>query len=278
MRPRIKGCCALLALLSIGFVGCANVDLLSLAGSKNKNSGTGTSVVASVNNGFSQTIPVTNASCSLFSVAVSANGKVIAAVDGGPSCYLYYSTDGGSGWNANTSYTSASGAWHAVAVSRNGQYIAANKWGSLVAVFDGTAWSDYSLPSVLAPSPYLNAVFFAGSTLVVGDNNSGSLYKTPASALSWSTAYNSTSQWGVVGASDDGQYISALEGSTGIYVSTNSGSTWSHNETTPGSWYGISCSATGQYQAAVNNGNNIYISHDYGATWSVSPGSTPSLV
>jgi photosystem II stability/assembly factor-like uncharacterized protein len=108
-----------------------------------------------------------------------------------------------------------------------------------------------------------------GTKLAAVDWNSGYIYTSTTSGLTWTSQTNSGQRaWWSITSSADGTKLAAVVNNGYIYTSNNSGVTWA-TSTSLGAknWYSITSSADGTKLAAVVAGGYIYVSTDSGASW-----------
>lgn len=203
------------------------------------------------------------------SVASSADGtKLVAAVAGGVSGYIYTSTDAGVTWT--TQIGSGTKSWVSIASSADGTKLAAAEIGGRISTStnSGVLWTNRAVSTnwsaVASSADGTKLVAVVGGHMVVP----GLIYTSTDSGINW-TPRAVTNYWHGVASSADGTRLVAVVGVAipgQIYTSSDSGGTWNPHAINQ-AWAAVASSADGSKLAAVVYGGQIYTSGDYGATW-----------
>ncbi len=193
---------------------------------------------------------------SWYSIASSADGTKLAAVDVGGQ--IYTSTDSGVSWTARES----SRQWFSITSSADGSKLAVVAQGGQIytSTDSGVSWTAresnrqwYSITSS-ADGTKLAAVVYGGQ-----------IYTSTDSGVSW-TARESNRNWHTITSSADGTKLAVAVYGGHVYTSADSGVTW----TPQGSsrhHLSITSSSDGTKLAVVELGGRIYTSADSGVSW-----------
>ncbi len=195
---------------------------------------------------------------SWFSVASSADGTKLVAVDNGGQ--IYTSTDRGVSWTPRETARP----WFSVASSADGTRLVAVAFGGQIytSTDSGVNWT----PREIA-RPWFSVASSADGTKLVAVVRNGQIYTSTDSGVSW--APRETARfWSSVASSADGTKLVAVVGSGQIYTSTDSGVSWIPRESARG-WQSVASSADGTRLVAVvaNSAGQIYNSTDSGVSW-----------
>ncbi len=208
-----------------------------------------------------------------YSIASSADGTRLAAVDGSPG-YIWTSTNSGVTW---TQSSAPSTNWYSIVSSADGTHLAAESYrgGIYTSTNSGVTWTQSSAPSTnwvsiasSADGTHLAATY---EYRVYYDHDFGGIYTSTNGGFTWtqSSAPN-TNLWNCIASSADGTRLAAGVYGGGIYISTNGGLTWAQSSAPSTGWYCIASSADGARLAAGVYGGGIYISTNGGLTWAQS--------
>jgi hypothetical protein len=199
-----------------------------------------------------------------FSIAASADGKIIMAVGSG-STPPVVSTNSGATWTTNTTFPSWS---FGIASSVDGTKVVGEfhiqTKGNVVFVStnSGSTWTQTSLPQGLW---WTFASSADGIKLTAAANN-GLIYTSTNSGTTWLTNNMPANTWESIASSADGTKLAVVAYNDKIYTSTNSGLTWRPTSAPNSSWYSIASSADGNRFVATGDGGS-YISTNSGSSW-----------
>ena len=187
---------------------------------------------------------------SWYSIASSADGTKLAAVEAGHSGYIWTSIDSGKTWIPSDG---TNGTTNTVG----------HGWSSIASSADGTK-------------------------LVAVDNTFGFIWTSKDGGITWipSDGTNGTTNttgfmWKSVASSADGkELVAVIEGNGFIFTSKDFGSTWIPSDgnnagtmdTSGHYWYSITSDASGIKLAAVDLNGYIWTSKDSGLNWSAADG------
>ncbi len=219
------------------------------------------------------------------SIASSADGIKLVAVNNMGNGSVYTSINSGATWTQQTNATTAK-AWQGVASSTDGIKLvagAANYEGVYTSTNSGYSWISNNVPNTYY---WWNVASSADGTNLVAavGLGGGPIYTSTNSGKTWKiTIAPSTNYWAAVASSADGTKLAAAQlGDDSdpinfggyIYTSTNSGATWTQQTNAPFSaWYGIASSADGTKLVAAGRSpglgqiGGLYTSTNSGGTW-----------
>ena len=233
------------------------------------------------------------------SIAVSDNGKKLAAVVGGRlGGHLYTSSNYGATWtNRSTAADSVSVIggiknWTSIAMSDDGEKLAAVAWGGHIYTSSnsGANWTDRSTGAIAGNKNWYSIAMSPDGQYLAAVAYNGHIYTYSDSEATWtdrSTAAGSViggnKNWTSIAMSDDGQYLAAVVYRDHLYTSSNYGATWTNRSTAAGSvsviggtksWFSIAMSDDGEKLAAVVRGGHLYTAMKSGTTWTWTDRST----
>ena len=203
------------------------------------------------------------------SLASSADGNKLVVARGSYLSPIYTSIDSGITWASNNIVAY----WGSVASSADGEKLIAvshysdifNDSGAAVwtSTNAGLNWISNNVPGHIY---YSAASSSDGTTLVVGCD-SGSLFVSTNSGLSWQATILPTTNWlGTVASSADGTKLVAAAHNGPMFSSTNSGTTWITNTASNALWTFVATSADGT-KLLANATWYVYDSTNTGTTW-----------
>ena len=177
---------------------------------------------------------------------------------------IYISTNSGSSWTATTS---PSYSWRSMASSADGTKLAAGAfWEGVFGVSTNSGLSWYSAPAILGGELNWMPVGWSGDGCVLIAGCGSQVYVSTDSGLTaTTTTLTGTSVRGVAASADGSTLITA--GTSSICVSTNFGATWVVTSAPSSPWFSVACSADGYRIVAAPIPGNIWLSDDRGATW-----------
>ena len=225
-------------------------------------SGNGQYVFAGTNGGSSRASndygkTWTNASITLWSVAVSTTGQYVMNSNG-------YNVSISSNYGSSfTNVTSGSDP----AISSTGKYMLAASSSFNFSSNYGSNWTSVSnINTDYSPS----ALSHDGSIGYVGKNKK--VWKTTNYGVNWSNIVDisSTQNIGNISCSGNGKYLLCAPSgyqSEYLYLSSDYGSTFVPVTGTMRPYYKTAISTCGRYMIAVCNSGFIYVSINYGVTW-----------
>lgn len=243
------------------------------------NSGGGTSLYTSTNNGATLTQHTTPETTVAYVVYGSHKSNVLVLP--GWSGNMNVSTNDGVSWTSNINIGSGDFApyWVGAVVSDDGSSII-GEWGRVESPWGGTYTSSNGGTSWTSQGNMNSGDI--GAYSVQGNANATAALRyaqtsssfhtelTTNGGISWSTI-SSSSGWGYMIMSGDGSTIYATDASDHLQVSTNNGTTWTH--LTSADSLGLSLGATaavsynGQVIAALGSDSHIHTSQNGGVTW-----------
>jgi hypothetical protein len=195
------------------------------------------------------------------SVALSADGKKIVAVDGNNSSpgLIYVSTNSGVTVTPTLSPTNN---WKSVASSADGTKLVAatttSQGGLIYASTDsGLTWAPTGAPTnnywAAIASSADGTKLVAASSSVSAPGANGNIYTSTNFGTTWTSNNVPNAQWQSVASSADGtKLVAVAEEPVGwIYTSTNSGTTWMSNSVPNEIWHSVTSSADGGRLAAA---------------------------
>ncbi len=175
---------------------------------------------------------------------------------------IYVSTDSGSTWTATTA---PSYSWRSMASSADGSKLAAGAyWEAVFEVSTNSGASWYSAPAMQG-SGWVPVAWSADGHVLIAGGGSGVYVSTDSGLTATTTTLTGPSIVGVA-ASADGSTLVAV-GNSLICVSTNLGANWSVTSAPSLDWFSVACSADGYRIVAAVISGNIWLSDDRGATW-----------
>ena len=226
------------------------------------------------------------------SVAVSADGSIVYAIDSG-STGLHKSSDGGQTWTQfNVSYPSSSQIWwnypEFIVTSANGSFIAVTNTEVPTPYFSndgGVTWyttnSTFLFPGLrIAASADGRHLALVTALITGGNYGNGTIYASQDGGVTWT--YSNTlpfAQYVPIAISSDASlYVTAIfypdysyttyKGS--IYTSSNQGATWTEQNAGYKQWIGISSSSNGSVLLAGALKDYMYVSVNSGVNWTKS--------
>ena len=216
------------------------------------------------------------------SIASSADGTILAAVEDGVSGVLV-STNSGATWTSNSLPNQKIPEILSVACSADGsKVVTADFWmGIYVSTNTGTTWIQ---TGAFGTTPVSSLASSADGTKLVAavgqlGSNVGPIYASTNSGITWTLTGAPTNYWISVASSADGSKLVAATYPPGertglIYTSTNSGMTWVTTGAPGNPWTCVASSADGARLIAASGPDTdsdfippIYTSTDSGATW-----------
>jgi hypothetical protein len=211
--------------------------------------------------GATWTARLTDANRGWKSIASSADGTKLAAVEsGGP---IYTSTDSGQNWTARESNRR----WQSIASSADGSKLAVVVNGGQIytSTDSGQNWTARETDRY-----WIAIASSADGSKLAATLSYGQIYTSSDSGANW-TARENTREWGPIASSADGTKLAAGVYFGGqIYTSTDSGLNWTARLTDADRvWQSIASSADGTKLAAVVLGGQIYTSTDSGVNWTL---------
>ena len=102
---------------------------------------------------------------------------------------------------------------------------------------------------------------------VIGHNDSGPIYVSTNSGVTWIQTGSPSADWYSVAASADGNKIIAAAYLGQVYSSTNGGTSWASNSLPSASWVSVASSAFGTTLVAATDQGMLCISTNSGITW-----------
>ena len=199
------------------------------------------------------------------SIASSADGTKLAAVDGGG--LIYTSTNSGVTWAAQLN--AGSRVWTAIASSADGAKLAAVHQGDYIytSTNSGMTWTEQ--PDA-GSGNWISIASSADGTKLAAVVAGGQIHTSPDSGVNW-TARDSSRNWFAIASSATGTKLAAVVDGGQIYTSINSGVNWTARDSNR-YWLAIASSANGIKLAAVDygdggTGGQIYTSTDSGENW-----------
>ncbi len=216
-----------------------------------------------ISTNFGKTWKQTTAATDYYiSVASSADGSKLAAVDSGMGDGLIYlSANSGNSWNG----TGPSGeAWASIALSSNGvkMVVADSGYGDgliYVSTNSGSTWKATTAPAF----PWTCVASSADGTHLAAVNSGfgdGLVYVSTDSGNTWNPSQSPADQWSSIAISADGTKLVAADSGSGdglIYISSDSGATWTATGTV-GFWTSVACSSDGSVLSATAYPGGVY--------------------
>ena len=227
-------------------------------------------IIMVVSYGFAQTWRQTSAPNYVpFSIAASADGRIIMAVGSGTPAV---STDSGKTWTTNTAFP-----WgYGIASSADGTkmvgdfYLQGGGENVFVSTNSGNTWTQTSLPqgywwSFASSADGVKLVAAIWDGLNYTSTNFG-IYTSTNSGISWLTNNAPSKPWISLASSADGTKLVAVAYKDRIYTSTNSGLTWTPTSAPSNSCESIASSADGSHLVATGR-SGTYASTNSGSSW-----------
>ena len=211
-----------------------------------------------------------------YSVAMSSDGKIIAAASFGNP--MYTSSDYGATWQVRNSGVFASNSSLCyLDMSKDGKFLAAAACNGHVYTSSdfGATWQDrtsgviqgdrlWKTIAISDDGKYLAAAVFPGDLYT--SNNNGETWVNRSSGV-----IPSPRNWQTISMSSNGSYIAAGVLNGHIYTSSDFGVTWQDRSLAPINgdifWGSAAMTGDGRSLAAVDYGGSVYMSNDYGANW-----------
>ena len=234
------------------------------------NSSSNNNTQAYVSTDYGKTWVGNNLLGSWLAVAMSSDGKIIAAINFS-SQPLYISTDYGNTWtlkNLNISGLFGSNNHYRIAMSSDGKiqaFVMGNTGAIYMSKDFGNTWSVMMNLSL----HYFNDVAMSsdGKIITIADKQYG-FQRSYDYGQSWSL-YSLSWNWDVIRMSSDGKIQAGTTENNLLYLSRDYGTTWT-NVLSGGTFYtGLGMSAEGKVMILGNYTTNggYYISTDYGSSW-----------
>lgn len=207
-------------------------------------------------------------------LAMSSSGRYQLTGYGGASSWK--SDDYGATWSVAQGWN----VWNP-AMSQDGKYQllgAAYSFSDSFKSSDyGTTWQAITLPGILHPYAYGCCVSSSGQhmALINAEGGNDYIYVSNNYGVTWTKRSGaSLANWSMLIMSDDGQYLTAIQYTSGIsatqviYMSNDFGVTWDISGSASKDWKHISNSSSSQYQIAAIDGTDfLYASSDFGIYW-----------
>ena len=214
--------------------------------------------VLSGTEGVNWTARMTDSNRQWFSIAMSSDGRIQAAVVNNGQIYTSY--DYGVTWTARESNR----AWRCIAMSSDGRIQTALGFSSQIyASYDyGVTWTARQ-----SSRSWEGIAMSSDGRIQTAVVNNGQIYTSYDYGVTW-IARESSRSWSDIAMSSDGRIQTALGFSSQIYTSYDYGVTWTARQSSRG-WSKIAMSSDGRIQTAIEPYGQIYTSYDYGVTWTV---------
>lgn len=229
-------------------------------------------LIAVVISGFATTWNQTSAPGGPFTLGMSADGRVIMAVNSTSRPVI--STNCGQSW-ATVTNTPPWGNFHSgcVAMSADGATIIATlttntttpvqTWVFITTNYGG-AWTG---TGVMASSAWGLAVACSGdATKMIAGIASGPICFSTNAGVNWYTSSAPQMDWASVASSADGRHMAAIVNGGKLYFSSDFGATWAPTNLPALSWNSVCLSSEGNWVGATGTGGT-YISSSTGAGW-----------
>ena len=229
---------------------------------------------------FAQTWIQTSAPTnSWYSVAASADGSMIVAVNDGTSGEsIWTSTNSGATW---APLETLGGPLTFVASSADGVELTvlATSQPVYTSLDSGNTWGQ-ALPGN-DPEPWSSVAISADGTNLfltsIGASNPPSIYASTNSGVFWTATSAPHEFWHSVACSADGTKVIAGNSSYliggSVYLSTNSGAKWTMANLPTDHWNCVASSADGSKLAAAAIDGPIYVSTNSGTVWTATSSS-----
>jgi hypothetical protein len=208
------------------------------------------------------------------SIASSANGMKLAAVEGSTgNNIIYTSINGGIDWTPRTTPSvNGSSYWKSITSDSTGDKLAAVNWNGYIytSINGGANWTEQTDSGVHRWISISSDS--TGDELMASTVGGGSVYTSTNSGANWTIQPATTGHdWFSVAYSSDGNKLAAVVGggSPGsIWTSTDGGFKWTE-QTNAGTrtWASIASNLTGDKLAAVASSGLVYTSINSGADW-----------
>jgi archaellum component FlaC len=194
-------------------------------------------------------------------VAISSDGKIQTAIDGGNAGYsgqIYISINYGDTWTAKESVRQ----WNGVAMSSDGKIQTAVVLGDYIYISNdyGNTWTVKG-----NASSWYGVAMSSDGKIQTAVGNTDKIYISTNYGNNW-IAKDSVRNWRSVAMSSDGKIQTAVADSAQVFVSTDYGNTWVAKDSVR-AWSNVAMSSDGKIQTAVVINGQIYVSTDYGNIW-----------
>jgi hypothetical protein len=219
-------------------------------------------LLLTVVSGFAHTWEKTDSGKFHDSIRMSADGRIICAVDSGSHLI---STDSGKTWHVGTNYPPIGGpGQNGIAVSADGTKIHAVvlDQSSWLSTNQGLSWVQTGFPAAAA----WQIACSGDGTKVIAASYDGPLCFSTNSGENCYTSSVPNAKWASIVSSADGKrMVSAVAGGD-VYFSTNFGVDWASAGFSSRTWNSVCVSANGKWVGALTD-TNAYISGNAGADW-----------
>lgn len=202
------------------------------------------------------------------SIACSADGARVAAINGSEIATLFLSTNFGAAW---TQFALPTGRVRTVAMSAEGSriFISQTYEGWLLTSSDfGATWTNHAAPDFMI---WMESSADGTRLVMQAQGPKSPIYVSTNSGIAWTAteAYNDYPEG--VGISADGvrMIVATATPYVGgpLFVSQDTGATWETADLPWDFWTSVCSSADGRTLAAA--GLHTYVSTDFGRTWSL---------
>jgi hypothetical protein len=191
------------------------------------------------------------------SIDMSSDGKIQTALEYNGRIYL--SVDSGNTWTVTEANNHA---WEVIAMSSDGKTQTAVEYSGKIYVSQDYG---YNWAAKESSRKWVGIAMSASGEIQTVSAWDGKIYISADFGNTW-TAKETDRQWQNVAMSSDGKIQTATVWGGKIYISTDFGNTWTAKETDR-KWRSVSMSSDGKIQTAVAWGDQIYVSFDFGNTW-----------